>query len=253
MMSRNWLPVAVGLAGLCLGWRMSVPTARPEPLSAAEVVERMVAMNAARTQALHAYSATRVYHIEYSGLGRHTADMTVRMNYQEPGPKRFTITSEAGSGMLRHHVLEPLVRAEQHDAEMTREHGLAIVPANYHFELLQQPAGEQQRDYILQATPLSDKSRRFLFHGKLWINPDDYGIERIEGELPEVPSFWVTRAEFDYRNQKIGDFWLPQESHTIAHLRWFGRAVLTIRYGGFQFASISPVPPYSAAQPGAQP
>lgn len=250
MVGRGGAAVA-GLVGLWLGWSVvERPIVAGAPLAVQEVVERMVAMNAARTEALHAYSATRVYHIEYSGLGQHTADMTVRMDYQEPGPKRFTITSEAGSGMLLHHVLEPLVRAEQKDAEVTRQQGLAIGPANYRFESLQRPDGEQQRDYVLRATPLTDKSKRFLFHGKLWVNPDDYGIERIEGEIPDVPSFWVTRAEFQYRNQKIGDFWLPESSHTIAHLRWFGSAVLTIRYGGFQFASISPVPPFS---PGAQP
>lgn len=250
IMSKNWKLAVVGLAGLCLGWQMTAPAASAGPLPAAEVVKRMVAMNAARTQALHAYSAIRVYHIEYSGVGHHSADMTVRMDYQEPGPKRFTITSEAGSGMLRHHVLEPLVKAEENDAQVTRQQGLAIGPANYRFELLQEPDGENQRDYVLRATPLKHKSQRFLFHGKVWINPDDFGIERIEGVLPDVHSFWVTHAEFDYHNQKIGDFWLPEASHTIAHLRWFGRAVLTIRYGGFQFSCISPVPPYAE---GAQP
>lgn len=207
-----------------------------------EVVCRMVAMNEARTQALHAYSATRVYHVDYQGMGHESADMTVRMEYREPGPKRFTVLTESGSGMLRHHVLEPLVKAEQKDAEATRVEGLALVPANYNFEMLQRPDGKGQLDYVLRATPHSGKDSRFLFRGTLWINPNDYGIERIQGRINDVPSFWVTHAEFDYYSQKLGDFWLPDISRTVAHLRWFGHALLTIRSGSFQFTSISPVP-----------
>lgn len=250
MVGKAWVLAAGGLLALWAGRSLAVPATASAQLSVDEVVQRMVAMNYARTEALHAYCATRFYHVAYSGLGHQTAEMTVQMEYHEPGPKRFTITAEAGSEMLRHHVLEPLVKAEQSDAQVTSRQGLALGPTNYQFVLLQAPDGHDQHNYVLQATPLSGKHQRFLFHGKVWVDPNDYGIVRIQGVLPDVPSFWVASAEFDYHNQKVGDFWLPETNDTIAHLRFFGHAVLTIRYGAFRFTSISPVAPlWTGSQP----
>ncbi|MGH9466911.1 MAG: hypothetical protein ACRD1Y_06110 [Terriglobales bacterium] len=217
------------------------------PLSTEQVVARMVRTNAARRQALHAYTATRTYTLVYHGLGKKRAAMTVQVRYQQPGPKRFTVVSESGSAMLRRHVLEPLLRAERLDAAVTSSSGSAIVPANYRFQLLSAPSEDGGDCYVLKATPRGGH-KRFLFRGTLWLNAKDFGIERIVGELPHSPSFWVKGAKFDYRGQKIGAFWLPATNHTSAHIRFWGSAELEIRYHNFDLTSAGPLSPEKSWQ-----
>lgn len=238
--------VAVSAGALVLV-QATTPQSNPSPLlSTPEVVARMVAMNAARTRALHAYSDLRSYYVRYDGLGDASAAMTVRVEFHQPGPKTFTIVSESGSAMLRHHVLEPLVKTESRDAVITSNDGSAIVPANYEFHLLSTPAENPDGDYVLDATPRSDR-KRFLFRGAIWLSANDFGIKRIKGKLPHSPSFWIKSATFDYRSQKIGDFWLPASNQTLAHIRFFGHATLDICFHDFVLTSISPVGPYASS------
>ncbi|MGH9414279.1 MAG: hypothetical protein ACRD0Y_11150, partial [Terriglobales bacterium] len=186
------------------------------------------------------------YQVRYSGLGHASAAMQVRVDFKLPGPKKFTILSETGSGMLRHHVLEPLVKAERQNAVVTSNDGSALVPANYKFRLVAAPDDNGNGKYVLEATPRTSK-QRFLFHGTIWLNASDFGIERVQGKLPHSPSFWVKNVTFDYHTQKIGAFWLPATNKTRAHIRFFGHAVLEIRYHDFDLTSIAPVPTAAAA------
>lgn len=82
---------------------------------------------------------------------------------------------------------------------------------------------------------------RLAFRGEICLNPNDFGIERIEGKLPHAPSFGVTHPIFVYLAQKIGDFWLPATNRTHAHIRLFGEAELEIRYHDFHLTSNAPV------------
>lgn len=234
-------------AGALVLLQATTPQPNPAPLlSTREVVARMVAMNAARTRALHAYSDLRSYHVQYNGLGKASAAMTVRVDFNQPGPKIFTIVSESGSAMLRHHVLEPLVKAERRDAVITSSDGSAIVPTNYQFHLLSTPADNPSGDYVLEATPRAGRNR-FLFRGTIWLSASDFGIKRIKGKLPRSPSFWIKSASFDYHSQKIGDFRLPASNQTRTHIRFFGHATLDICFHDFVLTSISPVRPYASS------
>ncbi|MGH9413112.1 MAG: hypothetical protein ACRD0Y_05170, partial [Terriglobales bacterium] len=64
--------VAVGAGALLLAQAMALPqtpaqTRAAPGLTTRQVVARMVAMNEARTRALHAFSALRSYQVRYSG------------------------------------------------------------------------------------------------------------------------------------------------------------------------------------------
>ena len=71
------------------------PSASPlPPLSAEEIVTRMVEKNLTRARALAAYQGTRVYRLEYSGfLGSRSAEIVVDVRYRSPGTKEFNIRS----------------------------------------------------------------------------------------------------------------------------------------------------------------
>jgi hypothetical protein len=200
----------------------------------------MVAMNIHRHAALHAFTDVRHYHLEYHGLGHDIADMEVRVHYTAPGPNRLTILSESGSDMLRHHVLNPLVRTEQEEADIESTEGSVFVPENYSFTMVDSPHPGGQPDYVLAIQPLRD-AHRFLFRGKIWIDPVDFGLVRAEGTSVHSPSWWVSRFQFNYHGQKIGDFWLPQSNDCVSHLRLFGHATLDITYQHFEITSSGPV------------
>lgn len=222
----------------------------------AEVVARMVTRDRQRHAALHAYSTTQKYHVVYDGLGHEVADMQVRMDYVEPGPKKLTVISESGSGLLRRHVLDPLIATERREAAIEFKQGPAITPKNYDFDLVATPSTDPLGDYVLKAHP--HKGDRFLFRGKIWVNPENFGIVKVKGEPTDDHSWWVNDTRFAFSNQQVGDFWLPQANHITCHVRFFGHAVLDITYGDFSITSASPVPPMEAeaaipvrqAQPG---
>ena len=210
------------------------------PLSTAVVVRRMVAMNVGRHAALHSFTALRHYHLEYQGLGTDIADMEVRVDYTAPGPKRLTIVSESGSGMLLHHVLGPLIRTEEKEAEIESTEGSVFVPNNYSFTMVDYPHPGGQPDYVLAIKPRRD-AHRFLFRGTIWIDPDDFGLVRAEGTSVHAPSWLVSKFEFSYHGQKIGDFWMPQSNDCVSHLRLFGHATLDVTYKDFEITPPHPV------------
>src|SRR5258708_19367820 len=79
------------------------------PLSADEVMRRVVQMNEHRANALESYSNIRSYHLECHCLSHKKADMVVRAEYEAPNKKVFTIVSESASGTVRSRVFKNLL------------------------------------------------------------------------------------------------------------------------------------------------
>lgn len=82
------------------------------PLTADQVVQRMVERNEQRAQALESYRGTRIYNLEYHGLASKSATLVVTMTYRRPDEKKFCILSESGSELLQGRVLKRLLEAE---------------------------------------------------------------------------------------------------------------------------------------------
>src|SRR6185437_16433805 len=79
----------------------------PAPLTAEQIVHKLVQMNIRRAQALHAYQETRTYQVKYQGfLGTRCAKMVVTMKYLSPGKKKFVVQSETGSKLIIDRVLK---------------------------------------------------------------------------------------------------------------------------------------------------
>src|SRR5260370_5671182 len=105
------------------------------PLSADEVMRRVVQMNEQRANALETYSSIRSYHLECHCLSHKKADMVVRAEYEAPNKKVFTIVSESGSGTVRSRVFKKLLEAEQESMREENQQRSAITPQNYTFQL----------------------------------------------------------------------------------------------------------------------
>jgi len=202
------------------------------PLSADDVIGRVVEMNDARAKALAGYSSVRTYHLECHCLSHKKADMVVRTDYQAPNRKEFTIVSESGSGTVRDRVFKKLLEAEQEAMRDENQQRSAITPENYTFQVSDYEKNDKDEFYVIHAEPRS--KNRFLFRGRIWVDAKDFAITRLEGEPAVNPSWWTVKTDFKRRYQKISDFWLPESNESETKVRIFGTAALTIHYGEYQ-------------------
>ena len=202
------------------------------PLSADEVVQRVVAMNEVRAKALESYSSLRSYRLECHCLSHKKAGMVVRAEYHAPDKKTFTIVSEDGSGTVRNKVFKKLLEAEQESMREENQQRSAISLENYTFKVADYQQAKGNALYVLEAEPKT--KNKFLFRGKIWVDGRDFAITRIEGQPAVNPSFWTLRTDFKRSYQKIGDFWLPESNESETKVRIFGTADLCIEYGKYE-------------------
>jgi len=202
------------------------------PLSADEVMRRVVEMNEHRANALESYSSIRSYHLECHCLSHKMADMVVRAEYEAPNKKVFTIVSESGSGTVRSRVFEKLLEAEQESMREENQERSAITPQNYTFQLTDYQKIDGNEFYVLEASPLT--KNKFLFRGRVWVDAKAFAIAHVEGEPAVNPSWWTVKTDFKRSYREIGSFWLPESNESETKVRIFGTAVLTIKYGEYQ-------------------
>ena len=195
-----------------------------------QLFAELIAHNEGRSAALLDYTVLRTYQV-IDLKGKVHAQEIGRMEYRAPDKKSFVVTSEAGSGLIRHLALNPLIASEIEAAAGKEHHDSAITAANYTFELM----GEQQvgpyHCFVAQAVP--KRRDKYLFEGKVWIDTNDYAVVRIEGHPAKKLSFWIERADFVRQYQKIDRFWLPQEDETFVQVRLYGKKVLTIDHQNY--------------------
>jgi hypothetical protein len=202
------------------------------PLSADEVMRRVVQMNEQRSIALETYTSIRSYHLECHCVSHKVADMVVRAEYDAPNKKVFTVVSESGSGTVRSRVFKKLLEAEQESMREENQERSAITPQNYTFELTDYQKIDGNEFYVLEARPLN--KNKFLFRGRLWVDAKAFAIAQVQGEPAVNPSWWTVKTDFKRSYQKIGNFWLPESNESETKVRIFGTAVLSIKYGQYQ-------------------
>ena len=244
-MTNSFEPLSIRMgrllcASVCLLACLPLPaqeTAPATPLSADEVIARVVEMNGVRAKSLENYSSIRSYHLECHCLSHKKADMVVRVDYQAPNKKDFTILSESGSASVRNKVFKKLLEAEQESARPENQQRTAITSENYTFAVVDYQKTEASEVYVLNAEPRT--KNKFLFRGRIWVDGKDFAVTRVEGEPAVNPSWWTVKTDFKRNYEKLGDFWLPESNESTTKVRIFGTAVLTIKYGEYQ---LTPVP-----------
>jgi hypothetical protein len=102
-----------------------------------------------------------------------------QMEYRAPDQKKFVITFEKGSALVRRLALNALIASEIETTAGKQHHDSVISPANYTLD----PLGEQQvgpyHCFVAQAIP--KRRDKYLFENKIWIDANDYAVVRIEG------------------------------------------------------------------------
>jgi hypothetical protein len=202
------------------------------PLTADQVVQRMVEGNARRAGDLARYRGTRSYHLEYDGLSKKSATLLVAMTYRSPDEKSFCILSESGSEFLQRRVLKRLLEVESDATREEQGRQMAMSPENYEFRLVGDERILDHEFYILEVTPRT--KNKFLLRGRIWVEGQDFAVARVEGQPAENPSWWTKRNIIHMTYEKIGEFWLPARSETNTQVRILGHSVLTIVYSDYE-------------------
>jgi len=206
-----------------------VETLRPG-VTESQVLAELAAHNQERKTALHDYTVLRTYQV-IDLKGKVHAEETGRMEFLSPDKKAFTVTSEAGSGLVRHMALNPLINSEIEAAAGKEHHDSAISTDNYSLNLL----GEQQlgpyRCFVAEAVP--KRKAKYLFEGRVWIDVNDYSVVRIEVHPATKLSFWIQHADFVRQYQKINSFWLPERDQTLVQVRLYGKKILKIEHRNY--------------------
>ncbi len=219
----------------------------PPLLSSDVIVQRLMAANTQRSQALRGYRGMRTYHLDYRGIfGTHEAGMNVEATYTAPDRKDFKVVSQSGSKLLVNHVLLKLLSSEQEAQKEQNRKELEISPKNYDFALAGTEHTPNGDFYVLAVSP-KGKSK-YLYRGKLWVDTKDFAVARMQGEPAKNPSLWVSHTQIEYRWAKIEGFWLPVHNQSETEVRMGGKAVLTIDYTDYQVTGASRSNPRGPAE-----
>ncbi len=205
---------------------LAIPSA-PPPLTADQIVDRMVRADGERREALSGYSGMRRYRFENKRVNKH-AEMTVQMNCDSAGIKTFRVVAESGSGFVRNHILRKMIDAEQEASQKGEREQTRIIPRNYNFRLLGEEALEGHGSYVLEIIPKTQN--KFLIQGRIWVDAGDFAIARIEGRPAKNPSFWIRNVRVVHRYERTGPVWLPVLNQSRAQARIFGATDVDIEY-----------------------
>ena len=211
-------------------------TAQPfpqAPMTADQIMAKVAAMNDIRTQKLEGYTSIRTYRLESHGIVSKKAEMVVRADFRAPHTKEFTVVSESGSATIRDRVFRHLLDAELESMNAVNQQQTAMTADNYLFTLVTR-SDDDGGFYVIDIRPKI--KNKFLFSGRIWIDPGDFAVTRIEGRPAVNPSWWTLRTDFTRQYERIGELWFPEATRSVTKVRMFGTAVMTIDYQDYKLA-----------------
>ncbi|MGC2476460.1 MAG: outer membrane lipoprotein-sorting protein [Candidatus Sulfotelmatobacter sp.] len=218
----------------------SSATASPQQnhLTLDQILANLEQNNQQRAAALERFEGTRVYRMEYRGFpSDRDATMTVKVAFQAPSSKQFTIVSQTGSRFVIEHVFKRLLQGEEEAAKGENRSDTALTRRNYDFELAGFEQSAQGDQYVLTLHPKN--KNKYLYQGKIWIDAKDFAVVRIQGEPGKNPSIWIKKTDIAHSYKKVDDFWLPAENHTESLIRLGGKATLSIEYQDYKIIKAS--------------
>jgi len=161
------------------------------------------------------------------------AEMVVKTTYRPESGKNYEVLSQSGSTILNKILLRPLLDTEKDVNDPAKVGASLMVSANYQMKV--KPGGPVQQDgrscWTLEIVPRRKAPN--LIQGTLWVDASDFTIVRIEGVTSKSPSFWAAPAQVMRRYTKVAGFAQAIQARAESD-SFFGRAVITIDYEGYQ-------------------
>jgi hypothetical protein len=74
------------------------------------------------------------------------------------------------------------------------------------------------------------RKERSLVSGKMFLQPDDGSLVRVQGVLAKSPSFWIKNVEIVRSYARVEGAVVPVSLESNAHVRFLGPATLRMTY-----------------------
>jgi hypothetical protein len=145
------------------------------------------------------------------------------------------VVTKTGSNLLNDRVIKKLMDEEKQAFEPESQRRTALNESNYAFSLQGCEVTAHGSAYVLRVEPL-EKSK-YLYRGTIWVDAQDFAVERIAAEPAKNPSFWIKQAKIEQQYKKVGHFWLPARNHSVSAVRLGGHADLTILYVQYEWTA----------------
>jgi len=210
---------------LTLGSPVPSAPASPAAPPPEQILSRMEERYESQLRALASYQARRRYSVEHSLLKK-PAYLVVDEKYRAPEEKRFQTIECGGPSEVQERVFARLLAVEQETARESARLQVDLSRRNYQFTF--QRYDPVAGAYVFGVEPRS--SNPYLLRGRIWINDQDFAVQRIEGEPVQRHSRFVKQTRFVHEFARFGDFWFPVHHRSETDLYLFGKAVLEINY-----------------------
>jgi MoaA/NifB/PqqE/SkfB family radical SAM enzyme len=218
------------LATVLLGNHLVGGEPPSSPPSAPEIVARMEQCNARRAEALSSYTSLRRYSAANQGLHR-DAYVVAETRYKAAEGKQIRVIERGGSPSIDRRVFAPMIETELANSRSPAREATDISTRNYTFTY--EGYDEAVDAHIFRVEPRARS--RYLFRGIVWINANDFAVQRIEGEPAQKHSFWIRKTRFVHEYGKFGAFWFPVSNRTEVELKLFGRSTMSIDYFDYEW------------------
>ena len=201
-----------------------------------EVLARMEQRFEQQIKTVESYQDLRRYSVAHPLL-RKPAYILVEELFRVPEGKQFSVLERSGSAKVQKSVFSRLLEVEQETAQEPARLAVDLCRRNYDFRF--DSFDDAADAYVFQAEPRT--SNPYLLRGKIWVNAEDFGVQRIEGQPAQKHSILIRQTHFVHEFAKFGDFWFPVHHRSETDLRLFGRAVLEISYSDYQWQKLQEV------------
>ena len=129
------------------------------------------------------------------------AEMLVRVEGDADETKHFEVVSEMGWKAAQKHVLRKVLESEAEASSAAIRNETRLSSENYEFRMVTTALLSDRMAYVIDVVPKRRNER--LFEGKIWIDAQDYALERVEGETRKEPILLDTqRALCSYLSEK---------------------------------------------------
>jgi hypothetical protein len=187
-----------------------------------DAVDRSIQQFLAQDDTQPAYRATRRLEAANGDRGGWLEAIT---EYSPDGGFRYEITAEGGSGYIRSRVLRAVLDGERDVIAQGEAARSSLVTANYSFQ-----ANGIGEDGLANVLLSPRRKERVLVSGRMFLQPDDGRLVRLQGQLAKSPSFWVKNVEIVRTYDRIGGVVVPVALQSNAQLRLLGAATLRMTY-----------------------
>jgi len=156
------------------------------------------------------------------------AVMYVRVTEHVGEGKKFDMVRMENADGLQKRVFMKLLEGEVEAAKHDVEADSALTSSNYDFTVVGSETLQGRQCVVLDLTP--KRHTKYLLVGKVWIDPKEQAVLRVEGQTARSLSFWIGKPQIRQDFRKVQDIWLSAANRSVSDVKLIGRTELVIDY-----------------------